>query len=231
MLFSIFMRYVYPYGHYNVLMVPKRSYRHVSTIIWCTIYAGSGRKGCNKFLTVSKKNNVMEKENVILVDSNDKEIGYAEKYSCHKHPTKLHRAFSVFIFNAKNQMLITKRNSDKKTWPGLWSNACCSHPRKGEKTEDGAKRRAKEELGISVLLSYLFKFEYSASYDKTWGENEVDHVFVGKFDGKIVPNKGEIEDWKFADVEELKNDIKKNPDKYTPWFKICLDRVIETLGK
>ena len=169
----------------------------------------------------------MEKESVILVDSNDKEIGYEEKYAAHRHPTKLHRAFSVFIFNSAGKMLITKRNCDKKTWPGFWSNACCSHPRKGEKTEDGAPRRIKEELGICVPLNYLFKFEYSASYDKMHGENEVDHVFAGKFDGEIAADKSEIDDWKFVDVNELKNDIRKNPDKYTPWFKICIDRVLK----
>lgn len=168
-------------------------------------------------------------EEIILVNSNDKELGHAEKYSCHKHPTKLHRAFSVFIFNEKKQMLITQRSSEKKTWPGFWSNACCSHPNKNEKIEDAAMRRVKQELGITVPLQYLFKFEYSASYDNEWGENELDHVFYGNHNGPIKPHKEEIKDWKFVDVKELKKDMKNNPKKYTPWFMMCIDKVIENV--
>ncbi|MCX6815908.1 MAG: isopentenyl-diphosphate Delta-isomerase [Candidatus Aenigmarchaeota archaeon] len=170
-------------------------------------------------------------EQVVLVDKKDKEIGYEEKYAVHRHPTRLHRAFSVFIFNAKNEMLITKRSSLKKTWPSFWSNTCCSHPRRGEEVKDAAQRRLKEELGIFVPLNYLFKFEYSADYDKEWGENEMDHVFAGKFSGKPKPDKGEIDEWKFVNVKDLLSDIKKNPNKYTPWFKMCINRVLENMKK
>ncbi len=165
-------------------------------------------------------------EQIILVDSGDREIGYEEKEKCHSHP-KLHRAFSVFLFNDAGEMLVTQRSSAKKTWPLFWSNACCSHPRKGESCEAAAKRRVKEELGIDCAPEFLFKFEYSAQYDDTWGEHELDWVFSGKHDGPVNPDETEINDWKFVDVQELREDVRKNPDRYTPWFKLALERVLE----
>ncbi len=166
-------------------------------------------------------------EQVILVDSDDNELGMLEKVACHKHPAKLHRAISVFLFDDKGRMLITQRNSTKNTWPGFWSNAVCSHPRKTEEPKKAAERRLEEELGIKVNLRYIFKFEYSAKYNSEWGENELDSVFVGKCNSKLKPDSDEISDWKFVDVKELKADIEKNPNKYTPWFKIALPTVLE----
>lgn len=170
---------------------------------------------------------IFMKEELILVNSNDREIGYEEKEKCHYGRPKLHRAFSVFIFNDKGEMLMTKRSRMKKTWPLHWSNACCSHPRKGETVEKAAARRVKEELGISAPLTFLFKFEYSAQYNKEWGEHELDHVFAGRYAGTIRPNHDEVDDIKFVSTEKLREDIEKNPEKYTPWFKLALDRVIE----
>jgi isopentenyl-diphosphate delta-isomerase len=166
-------------------------------------------------------------DTLILVDKDDKEIGYETKENCHYIKPKLHRAFSVFLFNSNGEMLITKRSGKKKTWPGFWSNSCCSHPRKGEEVKDAVSRRIKEELGISVPLSYLFKFEYSAQYDREWGEHELDHVFVGEYSGKVTPNKDEISDWKFIPVDDLLKDMRKNPDSYTPWFRMSVERVLE----
>ena len=166
-------------------------------------------------------------DEMILVDSKDKVLGYEEKGECHHNPVKLHRAISVVIFNDRNEMLITKRSSLKKTWPGFWSNACCSHPRRNETHEEAAKRRVLEELGIEIEPKFLFKLEYSAKYDETWGENELDWFFTAKHNGSIKPDKNEVEDWKYISTEELKKDIKENPDKYTPWFKIALPRVLE----
>ena len=100
-----------------------------------------------------------------------------------------------------------------------------SHPRKGEKLEDAAKRRLKEELGFACPLKHIFAFEYKADYDKTWGENEYDHVFIGKYNGAVSPDKDEVEELKFVDGEWLKGDVKKHPEKYTPWFKICFEKV------
>lgn len=166
-------------------------------------------------------------EMLILVDKNDKETGYEEKEKCHAHPAKLHRAFSIFIFNRKGQMLIHKRSRLKKTWPGFWTNACCSHPRKGESVHAAAKRRLKEELGFSCSLKEAFSFVYKASYDKKWGESEFDHVFMGKYDGAIKPDKTEIDEWKFVDTEWLKKDVRESPEKYTPWFKSGFRRALK----
>ncbi|MBI2076038.1 MAG: isopentenyl-diphosphate Delta-isomerase [Candidatus Aenigmarchaeota archaeon] len=165
-------------------------------------------------------------EQIILVDSEDNEIGYEEKGRCHHPKPVLHRALSVFIFNDENEMLITRRSSGKKTWPLYWSNACCSHPRKGEECGAAAKRRVKEELGIDCSPAFLFKFEYSAQYNDSWGEHELDWVFAGKHNGIIKPDKDEIKEWKFIGIEELKADVKKNPEKYTPWFRMSLERVL-----
>ena len=166
-------------------------------------------------------------EQVILVDSKDNVLGYEEKFKCHHNPVKLHRAISVVIFNDRNEMLITKRSSLKKTWPGFWTNACCSHPRRNETHEEAAKRRVREELGIEIEPKFLFKLEYSAKYDETWGENELDWFFMAKHNGAIKPDKNEVEEWKYIGKEELKKDIKENSNKYTPWFKIALPKVLE----
>ena len=163
---------------------------------------------------------------LILVDGQDRQIGSQTKAECHRHPLPLHRAFSVFLFDPDGRMLITQRSEKKTTWPGFWSNACCSHPHKGESTEEAAQRRLGEELGISAELRFLFKFEYQAEYDATWGEHELDHVFVGTYDGPLHPDEDEVEEAKLVDVEELKRDIRDNPDRYTPWFKLSLERVL-----
>jgi isopentenyl-diphosphate delta-isomerase len=167
---------------------------------------------------------------IILVDSQDRQVGSQTKVECHRHPLLLHRAFSVFLFDQDGRMLITQRSQKKTTWPGFWSNACCSHPREGESTEETAQRRLGEELGISAEIRFLFKFEYEADYDATWGEHELDHVFVGRYDGPLSLDPDEVDDAKFIDVEELKRDIRDNPDRYTPWFKMSLERVLLEKG-
>lgn len=170
-------------------------------------------------------------DEMILVDSKDKVLGYEEKVKCHHNPVKLHRAISVVIFNDRNEMLITRRSSLKKTWPGFWSNACCSHPLRlansDESHEHAAKRITMQELGIEIEPKFLFKFEYKADYDREWGENELDWFFAAKHNGAIKPDRNEVEDWKYIGTEELKKDIAKHPEKYTPWFKIALPRVLE----
>lgn len=170
-------------------------------------------------------------EELQLVDENDQEIGSAEKELCHRTPTTLHRAFSVFIFDKKGRMLIHRRAEGKKTWPGFWSNACCSHPRKGESLAEATRRRLQEELGItSPPLTHLFSFAYKVDYDEHYGENEVDHVFVGVYDGVIIPDKEEIADWRFVTISDLLHDIKVNSGQYTPWFKEALPRVLQKTG-
>jgi len=170
-------------------------------------------------------------DELILVDSEDNEIGCAEKESCHIIPTKLHRAFSIFILNYENEMLIHKRSGLKNTWPGFWTNACCSHPRKGESIEDAAKRRLMEELGFACPVDYIFKFQYKADYDERYGENEIDHVFMGIYGGPIKPDKDEIDEWRFLPIEALIRDVEKQPHLYTPWFINALPEVINHIRK
>jgi isopentenyl-diphosphate delta-isomerase len=169
-------------------------------------------------------------ETLILVDSRDRQTGVEGREACHRRPLKLHRAFSVFLFDPNGRMLITKRSAKKNTWPGFWSNACCSHPREGEETEEAARRRLGEELGISAELRFLFAFEYRADYDAMWGEHELDHVFVGRHHGPLAPDEDEVDEAKLIDVEDLRRDVRDRPDRYTPWFRISLERVLSEGG-
>lgn len=164
-------------------------------------------------------------EKVILVDKNDKEVGTGEKLKTHQEG-KLHRAFSIFVFNSKGELLIHQRARTKYHCGGLWSNTCCSHPRPGEHMEEAVHRRLKTEMGFDCKLKEIFSFIYQVKFGNNLFEHEYDHVFIGRFDGEPVPNPEEVEDWKWIETEELKKDIQKNPEKYTYWFKACIDRVI-----
>ena len=163
-------------------------------------------------------------EEVILVDENDKELGTAEKLQAHKEG-KLHRCFSAFIFNSEGKLLLQKRAANKYHSGGLWSNTCCSHPRPGELTEAAAHRRLQEELGFYCLLTEAFQFTYKAHFDNGLTENEFDHVFTGKFDGEVIPNPEEVSDFKWVDMDELKQDIQTNPDNYTYWLKVAINKL------
>jgi isopentenyl-diphosphate delta-isomerase len=169
-------------------------------------------------------------DQLIIVDDNDKEVGYGEKDECHLIPAKLHRAFSIFIFNSKGEMLIHKRSSIKKTWPGYWTNACCSHPRKGESLEEATTRRLREELGFTCPIEFLFSFYYKADYDSTYGEHEIDHVFAGKYDGDVKPDRNEVEEFAFVPIDALREDVQMSPQKYTPWFRQALPTVLEHIA-
>jgi isopentenyl-diphosphate delta-isomerase len=169
-------------------------------------------------------------DEVILVDHWDNDIGIEEKEACHRLPVKLHRAFSVFIVNRERQMLIQKRAAIKKTWPGFWSNACCSHPRKGETLSQAVPRRLLEELGFTCPLSHIFTFRYKADYSEEFGENEIDHVLIGEFNGVVTPNKDEIDEWQFISLDQLRRDIADNPGKYTPWFMKALPEVMKYIA-
>ncbi len=168
-------------------------------------------------------------DRLILVDSDDNVIGYEDKEACHLIPTKLHRAFSIFIINSRQEMLIHKRSSLKKTWPGFWTNACCSHPRKGEDLAEATGKRLLFEMGFTCPLEYLFRFEYKTEYDETYGENEVDHVFLGVYGGPVNPNPDEVEEWKFVALPDLLQDVEVNASRYTPWFKIALTPMIDRI--
>lgn len=166
--------------------------------------------------------------NVVLVDKHNKEIGLADKYTAHQIPVPLHRAISIVVVNKdKTKMLITKRAKNKFTWPGIWSNAVCSHPYEGESFKDAAVRRIREEIGIDVDLMEIFRFIYNASIvNSLFGENEYDVVFMGQFEGKIKPNIEEISDYKWIKIADLKKDIQLKPQLYTPWLSIIMKKNI-----
>lgn len=162
-------------------------------------------------------------EKVVLVNKKDEEVGTEEKLKAHQKG-KLHRAFSVFLFNKKGDFLIQKRAESKYHSPGLWTNTCCSHPKPNEELKKAAQRRLKEEMGISCDLKKKFNFIYKAEMGNLT-EHEFDHVFFGEFNGKPKPNKKEVSDWKRISPVDLRKDIKKNPWKYTPWFKIIIKKL------
>ncbi len=167
----------------------------------------------------------MTDEYLILVDAEDNVLGYETKEKCHQGKGKLHRAFSIFIFNSNKELLIQQRSSLKPLWPLYWSNSVCSHPRKGEADLEAAYRRLKEEIGLETPLQFLFKFQYQASFKGIGSENELCSVYMGKTDVAIAANPEEIARWRYIDLEELDRDIKAYPGKYTPWFKMEWQRI------
>jgi len=164
---------------------------------------------------------------IILVDSNDKILGFKEKFAAHKIPVSLHRAISIVIFSKnKSEMLITKRSAKKPTWPYYWSNTVCSHPYPKETCQKAAERRIYEELGFKTPLKEIFNFIYKAEMDnKVWGEHELDHIFTGIYEGPVRPDPKEVSGNEWIKIGDLQRDLKKNPGKYTPWFKIILKKL------
>lgn len=161
---------------------------------------------------------------VILVDMNNKKIGEEEKIKAHKEG-KLHRAFSIFVFNSKGGLLIQQRAKTKYHSGGLWSNSVCSHPKPNETYSKAVHRRLKEEMGFDCKLKKLFCFIYRTDLNNGLTENEYDCVFIGKFNGQVKPNKKEVMRYKWILINDLKKEIKKNPDRYTPWIKIALNKI------
>ena len=166
-------------------------------------------------------------EKVILVDKNDKEVGSMEKQEAHIKGL-LHRAFSVFIFNDKNELLLQRRALKKYHSGGLWTNTCCSHPRQNETTQDAASRRLVEEMGMRCVINKQFDFIYKAKLDYNLYEHEFDHVFFGFSNEQPQINTEEVEEYTYKTLEDIGNEIKINPEKYTEWFKICLKEVIKS---
>jgi isopentenyl-diphosphate Delta-isomerase len=161
-------------------------------------------------------------EMVILVDQEDRPIGTMEKMEAHRQG-KLHRAFSVLIFNSKGEMLLQKRAQNKYHSAGLWTNACCSHPLPGEKIEDASRRRLREEMGIDIQPRFSHKFIYKTQLEQELIEHEYDHVFIGTFNGEPNINRQEVEDWKFVNFQWLKEDMLRHPQTYTYWFRLIVD--------
>ncbi len=167
-------------------------------------------------------------EYVVLVDENDNPVGEMEKMEAHEKGL-LHRAFSVFLFNKKGEMLLQQRAFSKYHSGGLWTNACCSHPRKGERVIDAAHRRLEEEMGFDCEINKAFDFIYKSKLDHDLTEHELDHVFVGTYEGSISPNIDEVESYKYISIPTLIKEVENDPAKYTEWFKICLSEVLNYL--
>jgi isopentenyl-diphosphate delta-isomerase len=165
---------------------------------------------------------------IILVNKNDEVIGFESKEKCHHPKGILHRAFSVFIFNEKKELLIQKRSRLKRLWPLYWSNTCCSHPNKNESYRKAGERRLKEELGLTCNLKYLYKFRYMANYKNIGSENEICAVLIGKINNntRITINPVEVSEFKWIPMKELIRSMIKNPYIYTPWFKIETKRLL-----
>ena len=167
----------------------------------------------------------MEVEYVILVTKDDKPLGTMEKMEAHEKAV-LHRAFSVFIFNSKGELMLQQRALHKYHSPGLWTNTVCSHPRAGEETAAAAHRRMMEEMGFDCDIEEAFSFVYKADVGQGLKEHEYDHVFMGTCDKEPVPNPDEVADWKYVNLDFVAKDIKEHPELYTEWFKIALNQVI-----
>lgn len=167
-------------------------------------------------------------DEVILVNENDAEIGLMPKLEAHQKGI-LHRAFSVFIFNSKGELLLQQRASDKYHSAGLWSNTCCSHPLPHEATEDAAERRLIEEMGMQVSLRFIFSFVYKAKLENDLTEHEFDHVFWGVSDHEPIINTTEVANFRYINVQELVADMQTHPARYTEWLKICFGEVMEKI--
>lgn len=159
-------------------------------------------------------------EQLILVDELDREIGYDSKSECHAGNGILHRAFSIFVFNSGDELLLQKRSPEKPLWPNYWSNTCCSHPRRGEAMEEAVSRRLAQELGFECPLQFLYKFKYHAQYGAVGAEHEYCWVYFGRYDGRLDVNLNEVAEWRFMDVESLEAELAAHPERFTPWFKM-----------
>ena len=171
----------------------------------------------------------MPEEKVILVNEKDEPIGLMPKMEAHQKAL-LHRAFSVFIFNHKNELLLQQRAWSKYHSPGLWTNTCCSHQRDGESNIEAGKRRLMEEIGFETELTEVLSFIYMAPFDNGLTEHEFDHIMMGYYSEGPKINKEEVADWKWLSLEEIKKDIENFPNKYTAWFKIIFERFYDHIN-
>ena len=159
-------------------------------------------------------------EELILVDELDREIGSDIKSACHIGNGILHRAFSIFVFNRDDPLLLQQRAPSKPLWPNYWSNTCCSHPRRGESMDEATSRRLLEELGFDCPLEFLYKFKYQAQYGAIGAEHEYCWVYYGRYDGPVDVNVSEIADWRWVGIGELEAELEESPERFTPWFKM-----------
>ncbi len=171
----------------------------------------------------------MKEEKVILVNENDEQIGLMPKLEAHEKAV-LHRAFSVFIFNDKNELLLQQRALTKYHSPSLWTNTCCSHQRDGESNIEAGKRRLKEEMGFVTELKESISFIYKAPFDNGLTEHEFDHVLLGNYNEEPVINETEVASWKWMSLNDVKADIKMHPKVYTEWFKIIFSKFYQFIN-
>jgi len=166
-------------------------------------------------------------EPLILVDREDRVIGYETKVNAHQGDGRLHRAFSIFLFSDDDQVLLQQRGGDKPLWPLFWSNSCCSHPRRGEELEQATHRRLREELAIDAELHFLYKFEYHAGFGARGAEHELCSVYVGKVETPVAVdvNPSEIADWRWIPCAEADRLIVEEPERITPWFVLEWQRL------
>lgn len=161
-----------------------------------------------------------EDESLILVDGDDVATGTLDKAACHDGEGMLHRAFSLFVFDADGRLLLQQRSAGKRLWPLYWSNSCCSHPRAGETMETATARRLKDELNIRSELEFVYKFTYQASYGRLGAEHELCWVYVGRTDENVVANRNEIAATRYLAADELRRALATESENFTPWFKL-----------
>ena len=166
----------------------------------------------------------------ILVDQSDNKIGLMDKMEAHEKGV-LHRAFSVFIFNKCNELMLQKRAHSKYHSPGLWTNTCCSHQRDDESNIEAGKRRLFEEMGFTTDLAETTSFIYRAAFDNDLIEHELDHILIGSFENPPNINKIEVDSWRWMQLEDIKEDIEINPNNYTVWFKIIFQKYYEYINR
>ena len=159
-------------------------------------------------------------EPLVLVDEHDEIRGYASKWDCHQGEGQLHRAFSVFVFNRHNELLLQQRSSQKPLWPLYWSNSCCSHPRIGEEEASATRRRLWEELSLELAPTFLYRFRYHARYGEVGAEHELCSVYIARSDAPVTFNDSEVADWRYMAPEALDNELDVNAQDYTPWLKL-----------
>jgi isopentenyl-diphosphate delta-isomerase len=160
-----------------------------------------------------------ESEELILVDADDNETGFGSKADCHDGDGVLHRAFSLFLFNAAGELLLQQRGSQKRLWPGFWSNSCCSHPRRGENLLVATQRRLSDELNVAATLEHIYWFRYQAKFGAAGSENELCHVYLGTLGGDVRPNDSEIESVRYISTQALDQELANYPQRFTPWFR------------
>lgn len=168
-----------------------------------------------------------EGELLILVNPEDQETGILSKAECHDGDGVLHRAFSVFLFNARGELLLQQRSAAKRLWPMFWTNTCCSHPRQGESLELATSRRLHQELGISSELEFVYKFSYQARFSDQGSENELCSVYLGRLDQPAIANEVEIAALRYLSPAALAEEIAAGADRFTPWFKMEWDHLNE----